>query len=150
TIADTFCLLFQTDDVFKAAPTPLSPTPAPSTPVTPATSSTSASSASSGTPSTPSSISPSGIVKRKTARKMLPKRKLDESESGSESQKGESEVAEEQGQQNKRPRVESVVSGAGMLYSSAASLITGVTSCAGLDGPGEQREVGAKIRQHIE
>ncbi|PWA30036.1 hypothetical protein CCH79_00009728 [Gambusia affinis] len=43
------------------------------------------------------------------ARKMFPKRKLDESESW----RGESEVEEEQGQQNKRPRVESSVSSAG-------------------------------------
>ncbi|XP_070831017.1 DNA ligase 1 [Chaetodon trifascialis] len=92
------------DDVFKAVPTPLSPPPAPATPVTPATPATPASSASPGTPGTPNSISPSGIVKRKTARKMFPKRKLDESGSGSESQK--EEAKEEQGQQNKRPRVE--------------------------------------------
>ncbi|XP_032422255.1 DNA ligase 1 [Xiphophorus hellerii] len=103
----------KTDDVFKAVLTPLSPTPAPSTPITLETpetsaSSTSASSTSSGTPSTPSSTSTSRIVKRKTARKMFPKRKLDESES----RKGEFEVAEEQGQQNKRPRLESSVSSA--------------------------------------
>lgn len=55
--------LFQKDDVFKAVPTPLSPPPAPATPATP---STPASSVSSGTPGTPNSISPSGIVKRKT------------------------------------------------------------------------------------
>ncbi|KAI3374659.1 hypothetical protein L3Q82_021236, partial [Scortum barcoo] len=93
------------DDVFKAVPTPLSPPPAPTTPATPITPATPASSASPGTPDTPNSISPSGIVKRKTARKMFPKRKLDESRSGSESQKEEAEEA--QGQQNKRPRVES-------------------------------------------
>lgn len=58
--------LFQKDDVFKAVPTPLSPPPAPSTPVTPATPATPTSSASPGTPCTPNSISPSGIVKRKT------------------------------------------------------------------------------------
>ncbi|XP_037538336.1 DNA ligase 1 [Nematolebias whitei] len=99
------------DDEFKAVPTPLSPPPAPATPVTPATPS---SSASPGTPSTPSSISPTGITKRKTARKMFPKRKLDESRSSSsESQKEETEVTEEQGQHNKRPRVESCVSSAG-------------------------------------
>ncbi|XP_076601811.1 DNA ligase 1 [Chaetodon auriga] len=92
------------DDVFKAVPTPLSSPPAPATPGTPATPATPASSASPGTPGTPNSISPSGIVKRKTARKMFPKRKLDESGSGSESQK--EEAKEEQGQQNKRPRVE--------------------------------------------
>lgn len=62
-------LLFQKDNVFKAVPTPLSPPPAPATPVTPstpATPATPASSVSSGTPNTPNSISPSGIVKRKT------------------------------------------------------------------------------------
>ncbi|XP_038573311.1 DNA ligase 1 [Micropterus salmoides] len=99
------------DDVFKAVPTPLSPPPAPATPVTPATPATPASSASPGTPNTPNSISPSGIVKRKTARKMFPKRKLDESRSSSESQK--EEAREEQGQQHKRPRVESSASTAG-------------------------------------
>ncbi|KAM7379731.1 hypothetical protein PAMP_005262 [Pampus punctatissimus] len=99
------------DDVFKAAPTPLSPPPAPATPSTPATP---ASSASPGTPVTPNSISPSGIVKRKTARKMFPKRKLDESRSGSESQKEEAGDKEEvQGQQNKRPRVETSASSSG-------------------------------------
>ncbi|XP_023135087.2 DNA ligase 1 [Amphiprion ocellaris] len=101
------------DDVFKAVPTPLSPPPAPATPVTPATPATPASSASPGTPSTPNSISPSGIVKRKTARKMFPKRKLDESRSDGESPKEEPEAKEEQGQQNKRPRVEAVASSAG-------------------------------------
>lgn len=54
--------LFQKDDVFKAVPTSLSPPPAPATPITSATPAT----PSSGTPSTPNSISPSGIVKRKT------------------------------------------------------------------------------------
>lgn len=101
------------DDVFKAVPTPLSPPPAPVTPVTPATPATPASSASPGTPGTPNSISPSGIAKRKTARKMFPKRKLDESRSGSESQKEETEAKEEQGQQNKRPRVETGADAAG-------------------------------------
>lgn len=91
----------QRDDVFKAVPTPLSPPSAPATPVTPATS------ASPGTPGTPSSTSPTGIVKRKTARKMFPKRKL------SESPKEEAEVNEEQGQQNKRPRVEASASSRG-------------------------------------
>ncbi|XP_020507682.2 DNA ligase 1 [Labrus bergylta] len=111
------------DDVFKAVPTPMSPPPAPAapatpvtpaapaTPVTPATPATPASSASPGTPSTPNSISPSGIVKRKTARKMFPKRKLDESRG--ESQKDDAEVKEEQGQLNKRPRVDSGGSSAG-------------------------------------
>ncbi|XP_062285030.1 DNA ligase 1 [Scomber scombrus] len=98
------------DNVFKAVPTPLSPPPAPATPVTPATPATPSSSASPETPSTPNSISPtSGIVKRKTARKMFPKRKLDERTSGSESPKeeAEAEAKEEKGQKNKRPRVES-------------------------------------------
>ncbi|KAL3055604.1 hypothetical protein OYC64_018305 [Pagothenia borchgrevinki] len=104
------------DDVFKAVPTPMSPPPAPATSKTPATPTTPAmtpamtpktpaTSTSPGTPSTPNSISPSGLVKRKTARKMFPKRKLDES--GSESPKDESEAKEEPGQKHKRPRVES-------------------------------------------
>ncbi|XP_030258803.1 DNA ligase 1 [Sparus aurata] len=101
------------DDVFKAVPTSLSPPPAPATPITSATPATPSSSASPGTPSTPNSISPSGIVKRKTARKMFPKRKLNESGSGSESQKEEAEAREEQGQKNKRPRVESSASSPG-------------------------------------
>ncbi|XP_061587850.1 DNA ligase 1 [Cololabis saira] len=102
------------DDVFKAVPTPLSPPPAPTTPLTsaspatPATPATPASSTSPGTPSTPSSISPTGITKRKTARKGFPKRKLDESTSSSDRRKKEAGAAvEEKGQQNKRPRVES-------------------------------------------
>ncbi|XP_071394138.1 DNA ligase 1-like, partial [Centroberyx affinis] len=103
----------KTDDVFKAVPTPVSPPPAPATPVTPATPATPASSGTPGTPSTPTSVSPSGIPKRKTARKMFPKRKLDESRSGSESQKEEGEPKEVQGQQNKRPRVESRASSPG-------------------------------------
>lgn len=41
------------------------------------------------------------------ARKRFPKRKLEESRSGSESVKEETEVKEDQLQQNKRPRVES-------------------------------------------
>lgn len=47
------------------------------------------------------------------ARKMFPKRKLDESRSGSESQKEEAEADEEQGQLNKRPRVETTANSAG-------------------------------------
>ncbi|XP_024134862.1 DNA ligase 1 [Oryzias melastigma] len=97
-------------EVFKAVPTPLSPPPAPTTPSTPATPATPASSASPGTPSTSDSISPSGISKRKTARKMFPKRRLVEGRS----EKAEGEAAEEEtGQQNKRPRVESSASSAG-------------------------------------
>lgn len=42
------------------------------------------------------------------ARKMLPKRKLDQSGSGSDSQKEKSEDKEQQGQESKRPRVEVV------------------------------------------
>lgn len=49
------------------------------------------------------------------ARKMFPKRKLDESRSDSESQKEETEAKEEQGQRNKRPRVESSPGSVGML-----------------------------------
>lgn len=70
-LTSTLFALVQKDDVFKAVPTPLSPPPAPATPVTPstpATPATPASSVSSGTPSTPNSISPSGIVKRKTGK----------------------------------------------------------------------------------
>ncbi|XP_013996549.1 DNA ligase 1 isoform X2 [Salmo salar] len=93
------------DEVFKAVTTPLSPaspvTPAASaTPVTPsATPVTPAASPTPGTPDTPTSISPSGIPKRRTARKQFPKRKLD-SRSGSEKEE------EEQGPQNKRAKVE--------------------------------------------
>ncbi|XP_053294537.1 DNA ligase 1 isoform X1 [Pleuronectes platessa] len=47
------------------------------------------------------------------ARKMFPKRKLDESRSGSESQKEEAEPKEERGQQSKRPRMEPAADGAG-------------------------------------
>uniref|UniRef100_A0A674BUW9 DNA ligase n=1 Tax=Salmo trutta TaxID=8032 RepID=A0A674BUW9_SALTR len=100
------------DEVFKAVTTPMSPaspvTPAASatpvtpsaTPVTPsATPVTPATSPTPGTPDTPTSISPSGIPKRRTARKQFPKRKLD-SRSGSEKEE------EEQGPQNKRAKVE--------------------------------------------
>ncbi|XP_028987785.1 DNA ligase 1 isoform X2 [Betta splendens] len=101
------------DDVVRPVPTPLSPPPPPATPVTPATPATPASSTSPGTPCTPNSISPTGIVKRKTARKMFPKRKLDETRSSSESPKEEPEANEEQGHLSKRPRVESTASSAG-------------------------------------
>lgn len=47
------------------------------------------------------------------ARKMFPKRKLEESRSGSESQKEEAEANEEQGHLNKRPRVETTANSAG-------------------------------------
>ncbi|XP_034742678.1 DNA ligase 1 isoform X2 [Etheostoma cragini] len=107
---ETICETEKKDAVFMAVPTPLSPSPALATPVTPATPASPASSASPGTPATPNSISPSGIVKRKTARKMFPKRKLDESRSGSESQKEEAEAKEEQDQQKKRARMENSAS----------------------------------------
>ncbi|XP_055721933.1 DNA ligase 1 [Salvelinus fontinalis] len=77
--------------------TPVTPSATPVTPsVTPVTP---AASPTPGTPDTPTSISPSGIPKRRTARKQFPKRKLD-SRSGSEKEE------EEQGQQNKRAKVE--------------------------------------------
>lgn len=116
------------EEVFKAAPTPKSPAPIPATPKTPATPSTpstpatsatsetpatSAQSVSSGTPCTPKSISPSGIVKRKTARKMFPKRKLEEGGDESQEKDSESEAKEGAGHQNKRARVESEASAAG-------------------------------------
>uniref|UniRef100_A0A674P4U1 Ligase I, DNA, ATP-dependent n=1 Tax=Takifugu rubripes TaxID=31033 RepID=A0A674P4U1_TAKRU len=92
------------DGALKADSTPLSPA-------------TPASSASPGTPRTPNSLSPSGIVKRKTARKTFPKRKLDGSRSGSESPKEEEEEEakeQEEVQRHKRPRVESGLGGGGM------------------------------------
>ncbi|XP_055084447.1 DNA ligase 1 [Periophthalmus magnuspinnatus] len=114
------------DEVLKAAPTPKSPPPTPVSPGTPATPApvsapvstpvstpaTPALSASSGTPSTPNSISPSGIVKRKTARKMFPKRKLNESCSENQ-EKDDSEEKDGAGHQNKRARVENEASAAG-------------------------------------
>ncbi|XP_018613484.1 DNA ligase 1 isoform X2 [Scleropages formosus] len=75
--------------------------PVPSTPVTPASSGTPDSPATSVSPGTPSSISPSGILKRKTARKRFPKRKLD---SGCTSEEG----TEPEGNQAKRSRTEQV------------------------------------------
>ncbi|XP_061879147.1 DNA ligase 1 isoform X1 [Entelurus aequoreus] len=84
------------DDMFKAIPTPLSPPPPPVTPVTPA---------SSMSPSTPNSTSPSPgtVVKRRTARKTLPKRKLDESLNDNQEDGAETKAAK--GQQSKRARV---------------------------------------------
>lgn len=115
------------EEVFKAAPTPKSPPPptsatpkTPATPATPASSATPATPAtpaqsvsSSGTPCTPNSISPSSIVKRKTARKMFPKRKLEERSNESQEKEPESEARESPGQQNKRARVESEPGAAG-------------------------------------
>ncbi|XP_072567210.1 DNA ligase 1 isoform X2 [Paramormyrops kingsleyae] len=64
--------------VVKAASTVSSPAAAdtPSTPSAPASAAAAVTPASSISPGTPSSISPSGILKRKTARKQFPKRKL--------------------------------------------------------------------------
>ncbi|XP_051552827.1 DNA ligase 1-like isoform X2 [Myxocyprinus asiaticus] len=90
----------------KPAPTPVSP----KTPMTPVTSGTPvamvtpASSNTPGTPATPTSTSPSGIPKRKTARKQFPKRKL-ESRSDEEGTK-EEEEKEVNVQESKRARVE--------------------------------------------
>ncbi|XP_051943328.1 DNA ligase 1 isoform X2 [Hippocampus zosterae] len=91
------------EDVFKAVSTTMSlppPPPAPAIPSTPT---------SSMSPSTPNSVSSSeGIRKRKTARKMFPKRKLDDS--GSDSQKedeGNTKIpAADDSQQKKRARVD--------------------------------------------
>uniref|UniRef100_A0A8C0XZ79 DNA ligase n=1 Tax=Cyprinus carpio carpio TaxID=630221 RepID=A0A8C0XZ79_CYPCA len=99
----------QKSDVTKAASTPVSPK-TPITPTTPVTSSTSvavvtpASSGTPGTPATPTSTSPSGIPKRKTARKQFPKRKLDSRSDGEGAKEEEKEVDE--GQESKRARVE--------------------------------------------
>ncbi|KAF0046694.1 hypothetical protein F2P81_000327 [Scophthalmus maximus] len=135
------------DDVFKAVPTPLSPPPAPATPVTPATPATPAQSASPGTPGTPNSTSPSEIVKRKTARKMFPKRKLDESRSGgSGGQKEEAEAKEEQGQRKKRPRVETTTATDGdpdepmEEGAKAEEVEKAVTECDGRDEEVEENE----------
>ncbi|XP_056336449.1 DNA ligase 1 [Danio aesculapii] len=99
-------------EVVKASPTPVSPkTPkTPKTPTTPVTSSTSvsvatpASSGTPGSPATPTSASPSGIPKRKTARKQFPKRKLESRSDGEELKEEEKEV--DGGQESKRARVD--------------------------------------------
>ncbi|XP_036419526.1 DNA ligase 1 isoform X2 [Colossoma macropomum] len=97
-------------DVFKATPSPLSPKPVatPTTPVTPATPAVSGDSGTPGTPVTPTSTSPSGIPKRKTARKQFPKRKLDNRSDGErEKEEEEKEGNErEEGQESKRARIE--------------------------------------------
>ncbi|XP_073705016.1 DNA ligase 1 [Garra rufa] len=96
-------------DVSKPASTPLSPK-TPITPTTPVTSNTSvavvtpASSGTPGTPATPTSTSPSGIPKRKTARKQFPKRKLESRSDEEETKEDEKEV--NGGQESKRARVE--------------------------------------------
>ncbi|KAK7163555.1 hypothetical protein R3I93_007567 [Phoxinus phoxinus] len=100
-------------DVTKAACTPVSPK-TPITPSTPVTSSASvavvtpASSGTPGTPATPTSTSPSGIPKRKTARKQFPKRKLETRSDGEGSKEEEEEEEKEEigGQESKRARVE--------------------------------------------
>uniref|UniRef100_A0A7N8XQV1 DNA ligase n=1 Tax=Mastacembelus armatus TaxID=205130 RepID=A0A7N8XQV1_9TELE len=129
--------------VDKETPSKTGKVKAVASPVTPATPATPASSVSSGTPGTPNSISPSGIVKRKTARKMFPKRKLDESRSGSESQKEEAEVEEDQGQQNKRPRVESSASSAGTLVEKAVT----ETSSPDEEVENKKKEEGKKAEE---
>ncbi|XP_043079688.1 DNA ligase 1 [Puntigrus tetrazona] len=96
-------------DATKAVSTPVSPK-TPITPTTPVASSTSvsvgtpASSGAPGTPATPTSTSPSGIPKRKTARKQFPKRKLESRSDGEETKEEEMEVDGEQ--ESKRARVE--------------------------------------------
>ncbi|XP_061150885.1 DNA ligase 1 isoform X2 [Syngnathus typhle] len=88
------------DHLLKAEPTPMSPPPAPATPTTPATPATS--------PSTPNSTSSSGGTNmRKTARKMFPKRKLDDSDSLKEDETASVKTdAVVERQQNKRARVD--------------------------------------------
>ncbi|XP_061551059.1 DNA ligase 1 isoform X1 [Phycodurus eques] len=113
------------DDLFKAVPTLMSPPPRPPAPATPATT---------ASPASSSSVSSSeGISKRKTeydaasrdprdqgevniaqiTRKMLPKRKLKEGLSGSDSQQEDEAtntqtVAVAKGQRSKRARVDDV------------------------------------------
>ncbi|XP_077581088.1 DNA ligase 1 isoform X1 [Stigmatopora nigra] len=123
------------DNALKVAPTPMSPPPPPSatkmstTPVTPVAATTSSTSDMPSTPVTPSSSSMSpetpnsvshsgGMSKRKTARKMFPKRKLDQSQSGNEERPSAIEsqkeadmqmVVAKAGQRNKRARVDDEV-----------------------------------------
>uniref|UniRef100_A0A8B9JJ38 DNA ligase 1 n=1 Tax=Astyanax mexicanus TaxID=7994 RepID=A0A8B9JJ38_ASTMX len=94
----------------KVSASPLSPKPlaTPTTPATPATPALSAASGTPGTPATPNSTSPSGIPKRRTARKHFPKRKLD-SRSDGEKEKEETEEdgkKKEEQQESKRARIE--------------------------------------------
>ncbi|XP_048084203.1 DNA ligase 1 [Alosa alosa] len=96
----------------KATPTPLSPK-TPVSPATPMTPVTPAALVASATPVTPSSESPSGVPKRRTARKQFPKRKL-ENRSDGETEKEEKEGGEEEekeareegGRESKRARTE--------------------------------------------
>lgn len=111
------------EEVFKAVPTPLSPvapatpttpaTPGPSGPsATPASSGTPATPGPSGTPDTPNSVSPSGIPKRKTARKQFPKRKLAHGSGGErETDEGGRQEEEPQKQRSKRARTETAEDG---------------------------------------
>ncbi|KAG7319695.1 hypothetical protein KOW79_016838 [Hemibagrus wyckioides] len=77
----------------------------PKTLVTPTTSAVSGISGSPEMPVTPNSTSPSGIPKRKTARKQFPKRKLD-SRSDEEREKEEDGKETEGGQESKRAKTE--------------------------------------------
>ena len=67
------------------------------------------------------------------ARKMFPKRKLDETRSLSERQKEEAEPKEEQGQQNKRPRVQAGPGGTGTPLPFVMSLMGGGAEASTLD-----------------
>ncbi|XP_049603673.1 DNA ligase 1 [Syngnathus scovelli] len=93
------------DHLFKAVPTTMSPPPPPPAPATPTTPATPATSTS---PSTPNSTSSSGGTNmRKTARKMFPKRKLDDSDSLKEDEAASVKTdAVVESQQNKRARVD--------------------------------------------
>ncbi|XP_030631185.1 DNA ligase 1 [Chanos chanos] len=93
------------EEVSKATPTPLSPK-TPVTPVTPVTTTTPVASVTPGTPVTPTSTSPSGIPKRKTARKQFPKRKLDNRSDGERESPEEEKEREGAEQDCKRPRTE--------------------------------------------
>uniref|UniRef100_A0A671URE0 DNA ligase n=1 Tax=Sparus aurata TaxID=8175 RepID=A0A671URE0_SPAAU len=103
------------DDVFKAVPTSLSPPPAPATPITSATPATPSSSASPGTPSTPNSISPSGIVKRKTGQydpveKAVTEASSPDEEVGNEKkEEGEEERVERKSSDEKEEKAEGAV-----------------------------------------
>ncbi|KAK3513792.1 hypothetical protein QTP70_028883 [Hemibagrus guttatus] len=85
----------------KDMTSPLSPKP----PVTPTTSAVSGTSGTPEMPDTPNSTSPSGIPKRKTARKQFPKRKLD-SRSDGEREKEEVGKETDGGQESKRAKTE--------------------------------------------
>ncbi|KAK1790974.1 hypothetical protein P4O66_014805 [Electrophorus voltai] len=124
----------------KATINPLSPKPlvTPATPVTPATSTVSETTGSPGSPVTPTTTSPSGIPKRKTARKQFPKRKLDSQSDGEremeemEREKEEpDEEREETEQERKRARTEEAPDhtgeymAAGVLFQIRSLRITG-------------------------